>query len=277
MAELHLKLGGLQKVVLDENLHEILIQTDQPMTLQLESKANTVCSVYIRILQGKHLTIQFVGQQDSQTTLLYWNETKQAIQIEETNEVKRNATLLAAYGQLASGEVEHHAITYLQEEGASASLHSAVLAQCKKQFQMDCIHQAPRTFADMQHYSIVLEGGRYKMEATGKIEKYARGSSSHQTSRAMTFSDSQTATILPQLLIDENEVEASHATTVGQMDENQMYYLQSRGLSKEEAMKLVTIGYLMPIAQVTKNERLQKQLQQEIEMKVNEACLISIK
>ena len=129
----------------------------------------------------------------------------------------------------------------------------------------------------MENYSIVLQGGRYRMEATGKIEKGARGAKSHQTSRALTFDAQQTATILPKLLIDENDVEASHATTIGQMDENQMYYLQSRGLSEDEAIRLVTIGYLLPIARISDDPKLQEALAQEIETKVNEVCLTSSK
>ena len=78
-------------------------------------------------------------------------------------------------------------------------------------------------------------------------------------------------------MIDENDVEASHATTIGQMDENQMYYLQSRGLSEDEAIRLVTIGYLLPIARISDDPKLQEALAQEIETKVNEVCLTSSK
>ena len=56
-----------------------------------------------------------------------------------------------------------------------------------------------------------------------------------------------------------------------------MYYLQSRGLSEDEAIRLVTIGYLLPIARISDDPKLQEALAQEIETKVNEVCLTSPK
>ncbi|MPN41600.1 hypothetical protein SDC9_189154 [bioreactor metagenome] len=74
------------------------------------------------------------------------------------------------------------------------------------------------------------------------------------------------------LLIDENDVEASHATSVGQIDENQMVYLQSRGLNEKQVMGLITIGYLMPITGFIQNEELKEVLTNVIESKVTESC-----
>ena len=72
------------------------------------------------------------------------------------------------------------------------------------------------------------------------------------------------------LLIDENDVEASHATSLGQPDENQLYYMQSRGLSRQSAMELITLGYLLPIASKIQNEKLRDILEKQIELKVKE-------
>ena len=70
------------------------------------------------------------------------------------------------------------------------------------------------------------------------------------------------------LLIDENDVQASHATTMGQIDENQLYYLQTRGLTKTQALGLITIGYLLPIASSLDDETLQEELSAKVEKKV---------
>ena len=80
------------------------------------------------------------------------------------------------------------------------------------------------------------------------------------------------AVILPKLLIDENDVQASHATSVGRIDENQLIYLQSRGLTEGQVLNLISTGYLMPIASFIENEQLQNQLKEEIESKVSASC-----
>ena len=84
----------------------------------------------------------------------------------------------------------------------------------------------------------------------------------------MTLSEEQSSEVIPLLLIDENEVKASHATTVGQPDENQLYYLQTRGLTRTQALGLLTIGYMMPITTVLDDEAQRAELKNEIEMKV---------
>lgn len=264
-------------VVLDSKIREIVIDASFPLTLALSAPKQSCCAVVVRIRQASALTIRVKAEAGSRVTLLYWNESSAPITITEENEVYRDAQFKAAYVQLNPGTVAQSSKTVLKEPGAEALLQSAVIAQTEKQFVIDCIHEAGQTSGIMENYSIVLQGGRYRMEATGKIEKGARQAKSHQTSRALTFDAKQTASILPKLLIDENDVEASHATTIGQMDENQMYYLQSRGLSEDEAIRLVTIGYLLPIVRISEDPDLQKALAQEIETKVNEVCLTSSK
>ena len=120
----------------------------------------------------------------------------------------------------------------------------------------------------MENYAVVEEGGQYRMEAPGKIIKGARESNSHQKTRVLTMSERHSSEVVPVLLIDENDVKASHATTLGQPDENQLYYLQTRGLSRRQALGLLTVGYIMPITELFDQEEVRTALKDEIEMKV---------
>ena len=106
------------------------------------------------------------------------------------------------------------------------------------------------------------------MEACGKIVKGAHDSASHQASRVLTLSNQQSSEVIPLLLIDENDVKASHATTLGQPDENQLYYLQSRGLSRSQALGLLTVGYLMPISDLFDDATYHDEMKNEIEKRV---------
>ena len=77
---------------------------------------------------------------------------------------------------------------------------------------------------------------------------------------------------MPQLLIDENDVEASHATSVGSVDENQLFYMQTRGLTKNEVLSLIAVGYLSFITDVIDDEELKNSIIDHIENKVKEIC-----
>ena len=96
----------------------------------------------------------------------------------------------------------------------------------------------------MENYAVVEEGGQYRMEATGKIIKGARESNSHQKPRVLTMSERHSSEVVPVLLIDENDVTAGHAASIGQVDPEDMYYLMSRGIDKETAERLVIRGFL---------------------------------
>ena len=110
------------------------------------------------------------------------------------------------------------------------------------------------------------------MDATGRIDRGAYKSESHQTSRALAFSEKQISTIIPNLMIDENDVMASHATSLGRVDENQMVYMQSRGLTVNQVMQLISTGYLLPIADFIDNEDLRNTLRNDIESMVSKEC-----
>ena len=72
----------------------------------------------------------------------------------------------------------------------------------------------------------------------------------------------------PMLLIDEDDVMAGHAASVGRVDPLQLYYLMSRGISKKEAERLIIHGYLAPVVKALPVEAVKKQLVEVIERKV---------
>ncbi len=78
----------------------------------------------------------------------------------------------------------------------------------------------------------------------GQIIKGAKGSDAQQESRVLMLSRRARGDANPLLLIDENDVTAGHAASVGRVDDEQMYYLMSRGISERVARKLVIRGFM---------------------------------
>ena len=268
-----LKLDKSERIeIRQDRSFQISIDSENEVTLSLAIAAGVRCSLFVECLRAKAVHLCLEGQSESMTTLLFWNRCDTAMMFHDEVHLYRNAVLNLSYGELAQGDFRRKAALHLDEEGASLTLRTATLSQSEKNYQINCIHHARHTRSEMKNYFVLLEGGSCRMEAVGKIEKGAGQSQSHQVSRGLTFDQLQRAVILPQLLIDENDVEASHATTLGQIDEEQMYYLQSRGLTRKEAMQLITTGYLLPVAEAIEDESLRQRCQDEIEMKVNESC-----
>ena len=153
-------------------------------------------------------------------------------------------------------------------------LSTASLISSEKKYNLLLTNHQPRTDAQIRNFAVVLNKGRLMIDAVGKIVKGARKSESHQVSRALSFEEGQSATILPELLIDENDVQASHAMSIGKVEEKDLFYMMSRGLSLKECTKLISLGYLLPITETISDQTLKETLQNELERKISELCMM---
>lgn len=256
----------MEKVTLTNHSFEKMdIQESKELEIYVEKNAEA--SLYIATSAKVDLKCSITLEENAHLKALFWNECE-GLNSECVIMAKKDAKMELNLGEVNSGEVQSTQKIYLQGEGSELQLRSALAVSEKKHFEIECVHEAPYTQSNMENYAVVYEKGNFKMNDTGRILKDAYGSNSHQSSRALVLSEDQTCEITPILLIDENDVQASHATTIGQIDENQLYYLQTRGLTKKQALGLITVGYLMPIASVLDDETLKEELISKIEKKV---------
>lgn len=104
-------------------------------------------------------------------------------------------------------------------------------------------HIAPRTTSDLLFKGAIQDNAKSVYTGLIKIHKDAKGSSAFQTNRNLTLSEGAWAESVPNLDIETNDVKCSHASTVGPIDEDQLFYLESRGIRPEVAERLVVLGF----------------------------------
>lgn len=104
-------------------------------------------------------------------------------------------------------------------------------------------HDAPDTTSNLLFKGAV--GGRSRSVYTGliRVEKEARGTNAFQTNRNVKLSDEAWAESVPNLEIETNDVRCSHASTVGPVDPEQRFYLESRGIPPQTADRLIVAGF----------------------------------
>lgn len=195
---------------------------------------------------------------------LYHND--ESIQCVETTYLKENANSDCGYAELSDGSNDSQYHYYLDGEGASAKVRMAILSKEveKKHFEVLIQHNYPHTYGQMDNYGVAKDEGHLIIDGIGTITKGQHGSSSHQTNKIMVFDEKCVAGANPYLYIDDYDVKASHAAGVGKMDEEHLYYLQSRGLSKKQAMQLITYGYLKPVMDFTDNEQVKERFEKAL-------------
>ena len=193
-------------------------------------------------------------------------QNQETVECYENVYLKENAICQCGYAELSDGSYQGTYHYYLDGEGADAKIIMAVLSkeQEQKHYEVLIQHNQPHTFGQMDNYGVVKDQGKLVIDGIGTITKGQHGSAAHQTNKIMVFDANCIASANPYLYIDEYDVKASHAAGVGKMDEDHLYYLQSRGLSKKQAMHLITYGYLKPVIEVIDNEMLKERFEEAL-------------
>ena len=191
------------------------------------------------------------------------------LKVHETVNLHQDAHVRLSYGQLSQGDV--HKTSHYNLVGQGAQLHSlaAVLSNHSMKWLLQANHTAPHTYASLDSNIVVGDHGHCNVEVIGSIPKGNIQSKTHQMTKILNLGNDSVAMVYPKLLIDENDVEASHAASVGQPEEEHIYYLMSRGLSHSEAMTLLIKGYLHPVVNRIEDEPLKQTLLEIIETEVS--------
>lgn len=104
-------------------------------------------------------------------------------------------------------------------------------------------HMAPKTSSDLLFKGAVHDTSRSVYTGLIRINPDAKGTVAYQTNRNLTLSKGAWAESVPNLEIETNDVKCSHASTVGPVDEEQRFYLESRGVRPEVAEQLIVLGF----------------------------------
>lgn len=257
-----------EDIRLEEGFEEYLIESDRDLDLSMRFEGH--CNALFRVRKAKSLRIRGYAADGAEASILFWNESEKQLTADESYEVNEDSHLVVAYGECGGTATDRSVYMALRKPRAHGELVSASLVNDAVNYRMNVVNFAPRTLGEIKNYAVVMRDGKLMIDAIGKIVKGAVRSKSHQTSRALSFEEGQRSTILPELLIDENDVEASHAMSIGRVDDEQLYYMMSRGLTLAQVTALLSAGYLLPVTDVIENEDVRSVLRSELERKLSE-------
>jgi Fe-S cluster assembly protein SufD len=189
----------------------------------------------LRVAQGAHLTLVTVQQLGQRT----WQLANQI------STVGQEATLVSAAAVLGGDYARLRTDCRLEGRGASGDLLSGYFGEADQHLDFRTFqdHRAPDTTSNLLFKGAV--GGRSRSVYTGliRVRKEARGTNAFQTNRNLKLSEHAWAESVPNLEIENNDVRCSHASTVGPIDDEQRFYLESRGVPPGAAERLVVAGF----------------------------------
>jgi Fe-S cluster assembly protein SufD len=135
-------------------------------------------------------------------------------------------------------------IINLQLSGRNFSKSIVVEKNQRVNLSTESVYDAPRQIGEVVVKAVVMENGFLDLSGIIKIKKRANLAQAFLRQKVLLVGENSRAEARPELEIETDEVKASHAASVGRIDEEEIFYLMSRGLSRSEAIELIVKAFL---------------------------------
>ena len=157
--------------------------------------------------------------------------------------------------------------TILNGDGASTNNHGIFFGSKGQQFDLvaNSIHKAPNTVSDILTKGALTDSSKCIYRGLVKIHENAAGSNGYQKEDTLLLSQDATADSIPNLEIDNNEVKCTHGATIGRIDREKLFYMQSRGLNEKQSTKEYVKGFFEHLIQKIQIEKLRTSMHDLIE------------
>ncbi len=229
------------------------------VVLQHEGRAQQAQNVEIIARDGSALTVISLQRWDADAVHLAAHQAR----------VERDAHLTHVVVTLGGGVVRVNPSVELAGAGAEGRLYGLSFADAGQHFESQVYlhHKGAHTTGDVL-YKGALQGSDARSVWIGDvlIGPDATGTDSYEANRNLVLTDGARADSIPNLEIETGDiVGAGHASATGRFDDEQLFYLQARGISEDEARRLVVLGFLAEIVQKIDVPGLQDELIAAIE------------
>ena len=157
----------------------------------------------------------------------------------------REATLRSSAVALGGEYARLRSESILLGEGAESDLLAVYFGDGDQMLDFRTLqeHRAPRTRSDLLFKGAVEDNARSVYSGLVHLLPDADKAKAYQTNRNLVLTEGASAESIPNLIIEANDVQCSHASTVGPIDEDQLYYLETRGIPPEDAERLIILGF----------------------------------
>ncbi len=164
--------------------------------------------------------------------------------------VERDAKMSWYIGMFGSLLSRYKTDSIMKGSGSSAEDVEIIFGVGNQSFDVmsNLIHNGPHSRGRVLVKSVLKETSKSLFKGMIKISKDGKGTESYLAGHAILLDRGAKSDSIPGLEIENNEVKATHSASVAQIDENQIYYLSTRGLSREGAKREIVSGFLEPLS-----------------------------
>lgn len=198
------------------------------------------CKTYKNVVCGKNASLEIVTVEIS-------NSEKNCMNVK--NILEKGSYINSKKISLYDGENETSTETNLNGDFASIESTNVLINSCGKVVNVSEVinHNECDTTSVLYNYGICKNVSTLNINTNGYVIKDAKRSNLRQKSKGILLDEKSAISANPWLQIDEYDCLASHGAGIGAIDEEDLYYLMSRGLTKQESEKLIIGGFVEPV------------------------------
>lgn len=272
---------------------------EQPIEVNLQQDSDRTNVAHVLIIAGENSKFSFIqktttrGETKSVTNSIVEimampNSIVKYAAVDELGEnvtsvisrrayVDRDAYVDWSIGLMNSGDTVADFDTDLYGEGAHSEIKVVDITTGRQQEGVNTrvTNYGKHSIGNINQRGVIMDRSRLIFNGIGHIIKGASGANAEQQNRVMMMSSKAHGDANPILLIDENDVLAGHAASVGQVDQKQLYYLMSRGIDRNTAKRMVIRGFLGDVLMSIPSQTIREQLIETIERKLADGQTIS--
>lgn len=157
------------------------------------------------------------------------------------------------------------------KENANALIFDGIYAtnNSVKKYQTNIIHIAKSCKSDAKIFAINNEKAHVSIYTDAYIKAGATSTNTTQEGRIINLSNTCSGIVLPNLHIDENDVLASHSCSVGSVNKDHLYYLESRGFTEKQAKNILILGYFNPLLKNINDEQIKENISNILKARIS--------
>jgi Fe-S cluster assembly protein SufD len=183
--------------------------------------------------------------------------------------VERDAEIDWVIGMFGASFQRYDIECVMEGEGGTSFMYAVGVADHRQQFGQFTKqhHKTGNTVSDLMFKNVLRDAAVSNYAGMIKVEKNANGTNAYQANRNLVLSDKVKCDTKPILEIESNQLRCTHGATVGRLDENQIFYLRSRGLKEEQARQVLIEAFLDPVLARIQVDSVQKEFASLIHQK----------
>jgi len=209
------------------------------------------------------------GAQVRLVTLQDWGRTVVEVGVIRSV-LARDATLRSLLAGFGGKAVKTSVESILSGPGATSEMLGLVFGDAAQHFDLHTLqeHRAPHTLSDLLYKNAVRDRARSVFSGMIRVHYGAQKTNAFQANRNLILSEGAKADSIPNLEIMANDLRCTHGSATSRLNDEHLFYLMSRGLTRAQAVRMVVEGFFAELLDRVPLEAVRRRLEQQIEARM---------